>query len=73
MGVDNFDGCYRLYIQDPDTRTPIELCDQMIMVMLYDTGDRIQEAVGIRLCDLRLDKTLTVQLFGKGRKIRTSP
>lgn len=29
--------------------------------------------IGIRLCDLRLDRTPTAQLFGKGRKIRTVP
>lgn len=60
-------------LREPDTRTPIGLRDQMIMVMLYDTGARIQEALGIRLCDLRLDRTPTAQLFGKGRKVRTVP
>lgn len=60
-------------LKEPDTRTAIGLRDQMIMVMLYDTGARIQEALGIRLCDLRLDRTPTAQLFGKGRKIRTVP
>ncbi len=60
-------------LQEPDTHTAIGLRDQMIMIMLYDTGARIQEAISIRLCDLKLDKTPTVQLFGKGRKIRTVP
>lgn len=60
-------------LMEPDTRTPIGLRDQMIMVMLYDTGGRIQEVLGIRLCDLRLDKTPTARLFGKGRKVRTVP
>ena len=60
-------------LKEPDTRTAIGLRDQMIMVMLYDTGARIQEALGIRLCGLRLDRTPTAQLFGKGRKIRTVP
>lgn len=62
-----------MLLREPDTRTAIGMRDQMIMVMLYDTGARIHEALGIRLCDLRLDGTPTVQLFGKGRKIRTVP
>lgn len=58
---------------EPDTRTPMGLRDQMIMVMLYDTGGRIQEVIGIRLCDLKLDKPPTARLFGKGSKVRTVP
>lgn len=34
-------------LKEPDTRTAIGLRDQMIMVMLYDTGARIQEVLGI--------------------------
>lgn len=57
----------------PDTSTRIGLRDQFIMILLYDTGARIQELMGIRLCDIRMDSTPTVRLFGKGRKTRLVP
>lgn len=43
------------------------------MIFLYDTGARIQEALDIKICDLRIDKTPTVTLHRKGGKIRVVP
>ncbi len=43
------------------------------MIFLYDTGARIQEALDVKICDLRIDKTPTVTLHGKGGKIRVVP
>jgi len=57
----------------PDTRTREGLRDQVFMIFLYDTGARIQEVLNVRLCDLKLGKTPTVTLFGKGRKVRIVP
>lgn len=58
----------------PDTKTPKGLRDQFLMVLLYDTGARIQELMGIRMCDIRRGKTPTVTIHhGKGGKIRTVP
>ena len=59
--------CKRVQVGIDGTRTAIGLRDQMIMVMLYDTGARIQEALGIRLCDLRLDRTPCSPLWQSGR------
>lgn len=60
-------------LKAPDTNTDIGIRDQFIMIFLYDTGARIQELLRVRLRDLRIDKTPTVTLFGKGRKIRVVP
>ena len=43
------------------------------MIFLYDTGARIQEALDVKICDLRIDKTPAVTLHGKGGKIRVVP
>lgn len=61
------------FLQVPDVKTKKGRRDQMLLILLYDTGARISELLGIRLCDLKLDKTPTVRLYGKGRKIRTVP
>ena len=62
-----------ILLQEPDISTYIGKRDQMIMVMLYDTGARIEEVLTLRICDLKIDKTSTVQLLGKGRKVRSVP
>ncbi len=40
---------------------------------LYNTGARVQEALDVRVCDLRLDRPSHVRLMGKGRKERLCP
>ncbi len=60
-------------LQEPDTTTRKGLRDQFLMALLYDTGARIQELMGIRLQDIHLGKAPTVTLNGKGKKIRSVP
>lgn len=60
-------------MEAPDPSIPIERRDQFLMILLYDTGARIQELLDLRLCDLRLSGTPTVILHGKGGKVRTVP
>lgn len=60
-------------LETPDTNTRMGLRDQFLMIFLYDTGARIQEALDVKICDLRIDKTPTVTLHGKGGKIRVVP
>lgn len=43
------------------------------MILLYDTGARVQEMLDMKLHDFRYGKTPTVTLHGKGGKIRTVP
>lgn len=60
-------------IAEPDVSTPKGLRDRFFMILLYDTGARVQEMIDVRLCDFRYGKTPTITLYGKGRKIRTVP
>jgi len=49
------------------------LRDRTFLILMYDTGARIQEMVDIALCDLRFGKTPTITLHGKGGKTRSVP
>ena len=49
------------------------LRDRFFMMLMYDTGARLQEMIDIKLCDLHISKTSTVTLHGKGGKIRSIP
>ena len=60
-------------LEQPDANTPKGLRDRFFMILLYDTGARVQEILDIRLCDLQLDRLPKVTLFGKGRKTRVVP
>jgi len=56
----------------PDTSTPAGLRDRALIEVLYATGLRVSELVGLRLADVRLDRGY-VQCLGKGRKERIVP
>ena len=43
------------------------------MEMLYNTGARVSEIIGIRVADVALGPTSCVHLHGKGRKQRSLP
>ena len=60
-------------INEPDAKTKIGLLDRFLMIFLYDTGARISEALGVRLCDIKLGNSPQVLLFGKGNKVRSVP
>lgn len=60
-------------LQSPDITTKRGLQDQFLMILLYDTGARIQEMMDIKLCDLRMGTTPSVTLHGKGDKVRVVP
>ncbi len=51
---------------------PVPLRDRALLEVLYGTGARISEAVGLSADDLDLDAG-TVRLFGKGRRERMVP
>jgi integrase/recombinase XerD len=47
--------------------------DRALLLLLYNTGARVSEALAVRPRDLRLDRPRQVRLFGKGRKERICP
>lgn len=43
------------------------------MILLYDTGARIQEIIDAKICEVKISSTSSIQLHGKGNKIRIVP
>jgi site-specific recombinase XerD len=47
--------------------------DKALLLLLYNTGARVSEVVGIKIKDLRLQGAAYVTLLGKGKKHRSCP
>ena len=47
--------------------------DHLLLTMLYNTGARVSEMIGVRIVDVILDGSACVHLHGKGRKLRSIP
>jgi integrase/recombinase XerD len=56
----------------PDVRTPLGVRDRAILEVLYATGLRVSELIGLRAPDVDLNVGL-LTAFGKGRKERLVP
>jgi site-specific recombinase XerD len=56
----------------PDASTPLGQRDGALLELLYATGIRVGEAVGLDVADVKLDR-LEVSVFGKGAKQRIVP
>jgi site-specific recombinase XerD len=70
------------YLEDHEMRAVLESVDLNIrrgprdytlLLFLYNTGARAQEAVDLRVSDVRLEAPYQVKLTGKGRKERVIP
>lgn len=59
--------------KQPDKSHFSGMRDLVIMVVLYDTGARVQELIDLTYKDVRLDTPAIVTLRGKGRKKRHVP
>jgi site-specific recombinase XerD len=57
----------------PDASTAKGTRDRFLMILLYDTGARIQEILSARISDFRLGSTPTMTVMGKGSKPRVVP
>ena len=47
--------------------------DHLLLAMLYNTGARVSEIIGVRVADVVLDRAACVHLHGRGRKQRSIP
>lgn len=47
--------------------------DHLLLAMLYNTGARVSEIIGVQVADVVLEGTACVHLQGKGRKQRSVP
>lgn len=61
-------------LEQPDPDTCRGMRDRFFMILLYDTGARIQEILDLKLKDIHLnDQTPCIYLTGKGNKTRAVP
>jgi len=59
-------------IAQPDVTTPLGIRDRAMIELLYATGVRVSELVGVRMSDLHLDEQY-MTCVGKGNKERLIP
>ncbi len=63
----------RLLFSIPDQKKNDQLRDLAIMVLLYETGARVQELIDLCPADIRFSATVIAELHGKGNKTRLVP
>lgn len=63
----------RVLLKQPESTTPTGPRDRALLLVLYNTGARISEALGIRPEDIQLQRPRQVRLHGKGGKDRICP
>ncbi len=63
----------RVILSQPNRRTASGVRDYALLLLLYNTGARVSEALAIRWTDLELAPPRQVRLHGKGRKERICP
>jgi integrase/recombinase XerD len=63
----------RVLLAQPDPKTATGLRDLALLLLLYNTGARVSEALAVRVSDLQLERPYQVRLHGKGRKERICP
>src|SRR3954452_20474110 len=57
----------------PDGSTWSGQRDRVLFALMYNTGVRVSEAIGLRRSDVELTPSRTVRINGKGRKQRVIP
>jgi integrase/recombinase XerD len=60
-------------LNQPDQRTTLGARDHALLLFLYNTGARADEAARLTVGSLQLGRSPSVRLHGKGNKFRTCP
>jgi integrase/recombinase XerD len=63
----------RALLAAPNTNSWFDQRDRILLAILYNTGARVSELIGIRVSDVTFDEVPCVRLHGKGRKQRSVP
>jgi site-specific recombinase XerD len=62
-----------LAVIDVSTDTWFGQRDRLLLTLMFNTGARVSEIIGVRVADVVLGPTSSVRLHGKGRKQRSLP
>ena len=62
-----------LAVIDVPTETWIGQRDRLLLTLMFNTGARVSEIIGVRVADVVLGPTSSIRLRGKGRKQRSLP
>jgi site-specific recombinase XerD len=62
-----------LAVIDVPTETWIGQRDRLLLTLMFNTGARVSEIIGVRVSDVVLGPTSSIRLHGKGRKQRSLP
>jgi site-specific recombinase XerD len=60
-------------LRQPDRRDVLGARDHALLLYLYNSGSRADEAARLSIGDLRLDASPAVRILGKGNKLRMCP
>lgn len=60
-------------LDSPNPTTLAGQRDQLLLMLLYNTGARVSEIITLKVNDVRLELHASVQILGKGRKHRAVP
>ena len=62
-----------LAVIDVATETWVGQRDRLLLTLMFNTGARVSEIIGVRVVDVVLGPTSSIRLHGKGRKQRSLP
>jgi site-specific recombinase XerD len=62
-----------LAVIDVATGTWIGQRDRLLLALMFNTGARVSEIIGVRIADVVLGPSNSIRLHGKGRKQRSLP
>lgn len=63
----------KIFLEQPDVTTIVGRKNLILLVILYDTGARVQELIDLKWKDVRLTSPAVITLHGKGNKTRQVP